>query len=152
MESWLLMGDFNSLLMIDDKEGGQLVTNYELWDFDLLVQACGLVDLRSIGYRLTWTNGMVYCKLDHALANSHWFLADYDSFVEFTPPRCLSNHSCCIVSTMVRDQGPKQPFKFNMWALHRDFHGLVVDSWEVSVLGNTQFTLKAKLTRLKERL
>ncbi|XP_042460193.1 uncharacterized protein LOC122043655 [Zingiber officinale] len=139
--------------MVQDKEGGQPVSNYELHDLERFVHACGLVDLRSIGCRLTWTNGSVSSKLDRAMVNSHWLIADYESYVEFTSPECLSDHSCGIVSTLAREKRCNRPFKFyNMWTLHEGFQDLVASSWDELISGNAQFALKEKLTRLKGKL
>ncbi|XP_042467517.1 uncharacterized protein LOC122050697 [Zingiber officinale] len=57
VEPWLIMGDYNSPLAIQDKEGGEPVS----------------------------------CKLDRAMVNSQWLVADYESYVEFTPPDLVAN-------------------------------------------------------------
>lgn len=130
-----------------------MVTNYEIHDLERFVHTCGLVDLRSVGCRLTWTNGTVSSKLDRTLVNSHWLLADYESYAEFIAPGCLSDHSCSIVTTLAREGGLNRPFKFfNMWTLHEDFQGLVKTSSEEPANENAQYRLKEKLRRLKGKL
>ncbi|XP_074570567.1 uncharacterized protein LOC141827233 [Curcuma longa] len=152
-DAWMVMGDFNSYLSIDEKKGGSPVTNHELRDMQNFTQVCGLVDLRSIGCRFTWTNGNVSCKLDRALVNSFWLMADFDAFAEFTAPGCLSDHSCTIVHTMSKDRPPNRAFKFiNMWALHEDFEKIVKDSWAAPIQGHAQYILKGKMFRLKRCL
>ncbi|XP_042410124.1 uncharacterized protein LOC121999519 [Zingiber officinale] len=147
------MGDFNSFLSIDEKKGGSPVTNHEMRDMQIFAQACGLVDLRSIRCRFTWSNGNVSCKLDTALVNSFWLMADYDAYAEFTAPGCLSDHSCTIVHTLAKDRPPDKDFKFiNMWTLHEDFEKIVKDSWAVPMQGKAQYILKAKMFRLKRCL
>ena len=111
-EAWMIMGDFNAILSVHDKVGGQPVSNYELQDLEQLVQGCGLVDLESIGCRLTWTNGMVSCKFNRALVNSHWLMADLNGYVEFLPPGCLSDHSCCMVSLLECEPRVQRRFLF----------------------------------------
>lgn len=68
---WLVLGDFNVVLMPQDKdkEAGMPILHYETIDFAMTVQHCDLVDLHLIGCRLTWTNDSVSTKLDRALAN-----------------------------------------------------------------------------------
>ncbi|XP_042401070.1 uncharacterized protein LOC121991112 [Zingiber officinale] len=61
-EAWMIMGDFNSFLSIHEKQGGSPVTNHEMRDMQIFAQVCGLVDLRSIGCHLTWSNGNVSSK------------------------------------------------------------------------------------------
>ncbi|XP_042437084.1 uncharacterized protein LOC122023053 [Zingiber officinale] len=151
-EAWMIMGDFNSFLSIHEKQGGSPVTNHEMRDMQIFTQACGLVDLRSVGCRLTWSNGTVSCKLDRALVNSFWLMEDFDAYAEFTAPGCLSDHSCTIVHTLAKDRAPNRPFKFlNMWTLHKDFLKVVGDSWAAPVIGNAQFILKT-MFRLKKCL
>lgn len=41
--------------------------------------------------------------------NSQWLLEDYDSYIEFTASGCLSDYSCGIVYTLVRDRVPNGP-------------------------------------------
>lgn len=99
----MVLGDFNALLTTQDKEGGMLVLYYETSDLDAMVQSYDLVDLRSMGCWLTWTNGKISRKLDRTLVNTHWLLANYQSYAEFLSPGCLSEHSCCIVDLLRRE-------------------------------------------------
>lgn len=64
---WKVLGDFNMLLTFEDKVGDLQIMNYELQYLENLVHSRNLVDLQSKGYSLTWTNGIVSCKLD-----GHW--------------------------------------------------------------------------------
>ncbi|XP_042472114.1 uncharacterized protein LOC122054743 [Zingiber officinale] len=150
---WMVMGDFNLFLSIDEKKDGFPVTNHEMRDMQIFTQACGLVDLRSIGCLFTWSNGNVSCKLDRALVNSFWLMTDFDAYAEFTAPGCLLDHSCTIVHTLSKDRPLNRPFKFiNMWPLHEDFEKVVKDSWAANIQGNAQYVLKAKMFHLKRCL
>lgn len=98
------------------------MTNYELHDLKSMVQQCNLVDLQSVGYRLTWMNGMVSYKLDWALVCSQWLLEDFHSYAEFLPLGCFSNHSCCVIMMLHDEYCERRSFKFyNMWTLHESF-------------------------------
>lgn len=58
------------VLMLQAKEGGMSISHYETSDFATIVQLYELVDLRSLGCRLTWTNDMVSMKLDRTMTNT----------------------------------------------------------------------------------
>lgn len=80
-------------------------------------------------------------------------MADFNGYVEFLPPGCLSDHSCCMVSLLECEPRVQRPFKFyNMWTLHDGYQELVADSWAEPVFGTDQFVLKSKLVRLKSKL
>ncbi|XP_022862530.1 uncharacterized protein LOC111382721 [Olea europaea var. sylvestris] len=120
---WLALGDFNNVLNFDEKSNGADVTPYEIKDFEMCCQNVGLTDMRSIGCFYTWNNNSVWSKIDRAMVNGNWMLESYDSFANFLPSGCLSDHSPCIVSIFGEVGRKKRPFKFfNMWTCHEDFH------------------------------
>lgn len=129
------------------------MTNYVLQDLKSLVHSCNLVDLQSIGRKLTWTNVSVSCKLDRALVNTYWLMANFHGYADFLPPDCLSDHSCCVVSLLTEPCQANKPFKFyNLWTLHKGFQDLVAESWAETVEKTTQFILKEKIVHLKCKL
>lgn len=151
-DPWIVLGNFNALLSVYDKVGGLSVTNFELQGLESLVHSCNLVDLQSIGSKLTWTNGLVSSKLDRVLVNSQWLMANFHRYADFSPSDCLSDHSC-VVSLLNKSQCVKKPFKFyNMWTLHEHFQELVAESWTEIADSTARFILKEKLVRLKGKL
>lgn len=72
--------------------------------------------MRSIGCFFTWS------KLDRAMVNEAWTHGGSNSFANFLPSGCLSDHSPCIVSLFGKVDKKKIPFRFfNMWTNHEDF-------------------------------
>lgn len=63
---WLVMGDFNSVLNINDGIGGNPVTMAEVTDFQQYIDSCELNELPPKGSRHTWSdklgNNRVYSK------------------------------------------------------------------------------------------
>lgn len=130
---WMVIGDFNALMIAQDKEGGIPMADYETSDLEVMVQTYNLVDLRSIGCQLTWTNGSVSSKLGRALVNIQWLLANYQSFVKFLSPKYLSYHSYYMVSLLQGEQPKQLTFKLhNLWTMHEGFYVLIEESWEQS--------------------
>ena len=58
--SWLLLGDFNSILSQEDKHNGVPVSTYETSYFRNCCSDLGIADLNSTGSHFTWTNGTIW--------------------------------------------------------------------------------------------
>ncbi|KAK6162507.1 hypothetical protein DH2020_002348 [Rehmannia glutinosa] len=150
---WIAIGDFNNVLNANEKCNGKDVTSDELKHFEECCVLTGLTDLRSMGCNFTWTNNEVWCKLDRAMVNKHWFDQGLDGMANFLPSGCLSDHSPCIVSLLDVIANTNRPFRFfNMWASHTDFNDLVATNWNLYVRGTKQFMLCKKLKHLKRPL
>ncbi|KAK6162607.1 hypothetical protein DH2020_002448 [Rehmannia glutinosa] len=150
---WIAIGDFNNVLNVNEKCNGKDVTSKELKDFEECCVLTGLTDLRSMGCHFTWTNNEVWCKLDRAMVNKHWFDQGLDGMANFLPSGCLSDHSPCIVSLLDVVANTNRPFRFfNMWASHTNFNDLVATNWNLYVRGTKQFMLCKKLKHLKRPL
>jgi len=71
--SWLCFGDFNDVLSLPGKQGGD-PRNFEQMRIDTeCIKLCGLEDLGFTGYPFTWANGRegeehIPCRLDRVLA------------------------------------------------------------------------------------
>ncbi|XP_008227624.1 PREDICTED: uncharacterized protein LOC103327111 [Prunus mume] len=64
---WLLAGDFNEMLGVDDKLGGASVNR--LKGFKRWFDDNNMMDLGFYGAKFTWRNNKVFEKLDHAIFN-----------------------------------------------------------------------------------
>ncbi|XP_075104495.1 uncharacterized protein LOC142178570 [Nicotiana tabacum] len=58
-QPWLVTGDFNSVLLADDRIGGNPVTICEVVDFQECIDTCELMELPCGGSRYTWNDNMV---------------------------------------------------------------------------------------------
>ncbi|KAJ1420313.1 Zinc knuckle CX2CX4HX4C [Sesbania bispinosa] len=54
---WLCMRDFNEVLCMEDKAGGNPVDIQNMLAFKTTLVECELLDLGFVGYRYTWSNG-----------------------------------------------------------------------------------------------
>ncbi|XP_059638701.1 uncharacterized protein LOC132280973 [Cornus florida] len=76
-EPWILLGDFNVLLHVNDFYGGALRWTTGMADFKDFLHANSLEDLRYNGIFHTWSNGSfgyanISRKLDRVLINQPW--------------------------------------------------------------------------------
>lgn len=131
---WLLHSDFDNVLRDDERCNGPPGTPYEIKDFLDCWMDTGLSDLRSIGCLYTWTNHMVWNKLDEAMVNSCSLQAGFFELANFLPSGCSSDHSPCITTLLQLDICKRRSFKFFIiWAGLGNFHDLVQSSWNQMV-------------------
>ncbi|GFY91496.1 hypothetical protein Acr_07g0016920 [Actinidia rufa] len=149
-DPWMVLGDFNNVLNIDERSNGHPVTQYEIKDFQQCCNKWGLTDMVYSGAHLTWTNNTTWCKLDRAMINYKWISDGLRAHAHFGFPGKLSDHSPCLVSLFDNSIQGVRPFKFfNMWTVHEDFQRIV---WETQIYGSAMFRLCRKLKLLKEPL
>ena len=74
---WVLMGDFNEIMYLREKVGGNLQPEGQMRSFGETINRCCLRDLGIIGAEFTWSRrlglrGWVYERLDRAFVSSNW--------------------------------------------------------------------------------
>ncbi|XP_052206780.1 uncharacterized protein LOC127811107 [Diospyros lotus] len=105
---------------------------------------------QSFGCFFTWTNNVVWSKLDRTMVNSDWMLSGFQSVANFLPSGCLSDHSPIIVSVFNSVLEKRKPFWFlNLWAGFVGVNDLVDMVWNQSIPRSKQFVLCRKLKILK---
>ncbi|GFZ18615.1 hypothetical protein Acr_27g0003540 [Actinidia rufa] len=120
------------------------VTAYQIRDFKSYYYDTGISDLRSTGAFHTWSNNIVWSKLDRAMVNTRWIQEGLIAH---------ANHSPCVLSLFGDHDRGASFFKFfNVWAQHESFLDLVTNVWSMRVEGTTMFRLCKKLKALKDPL
>jgi exonuclease III len=69
---WIMVGDFNEISHIHEKEGGAARPLRSMQAFSNALNDCGLDDLGYTGDLFTWRRGRLRERLDRAAANSAW--------------------------------------------------------------------------------
>ncbi|XP_060183270.1 uncharacterized protein LOC132613259 [Lycium barbarum] len=135
------MGDFNSVLHVEDRIGGNQVTHTEIVDFEDCLDACGLVKMPSNGCNYTWTDKQddrIFSKIDWVFVNGDWL----DGM-----PDCRAN--VCQKQPTKR----KQVFKYgNVWGKHPEFQRIVEAGWNIEIVEYKMFQVARKLKLLKKQL
>lgn len=54
---WLVVGDFNCILRLDEKKGGRIIKEVYMNAFRSCISDNGLVEAVSLGKKFTWSNG-----------------------------------------------------------------------------------------------
>lgn len=69
---WLCFGDFNEILVHEEKRGGCKKANSKMSGFRKVLEKCDLQDLSFVGKMFTWMNNGIEERLDRGLASLTW--------------------------------------------------------------------------------
>ncbi|XP_026451799.1 uncharacterized protein LOC113352157 [Papaver somniferum] len=74
---WLVLGDFNCVLRLDEKNGGRTIKEIYMNEFGSWISDNGLVEADVIGEKYTWSNcrsgfQLIVSKHDRAIVNEAW--------------------------------------------------------------------------------
>ncbi|KAM3200902.1 hypothetical protein P3L10_033265 [Capsicum annuum] len=121
--AWIVMGDFNEVLHIDDRIGVNPVSMAEIVEFQACVEECELVELPRQAYS----------------AN---FMAEG-----------LSDHCPVKISLINELRMERPAFKFcNVWTSHLQFMNIVNEGWNQNVEGCQMFRIIKRLKAMKKQL
>lgn len=75
-QPWLILGDFNAIMAIEDKIGS-LAGFSEIQDMRNCMTRCNLNVIKTLGRQFTWSNKKegvhrVFTRIDKVLANTQW--------------------------------------------------------------------------------
>ncbi|XP_058082436.1 uncharacterized protein LOC131230548 [Magnolia sinica] len=76
-EAWIIAGDFNAVVNLDEKRGIHPPNHSSMTEFADAIQSMGLIDAGFSGARYTWCNNQngnaqVWARLNRVLMNSSW--------------------------------------------------------------------------------
>ncbi|XP_026443907.1 uncharacterized protein LOC113344070 [Papaver somniferum] len=154
---WLVVGDFNCVLRLEEKKGG--IPNKEVYmiDFRNWISDNGLVEADAIGKKYTWSNCQkgrrrIVSKHDRALVNNAWHYK-FANWRCKALPRICSDHSPLIGFDFHSSRPVRAPFRFQkMWQSHPSFLNMVENNWNQNMAGAPPFVFNGKLKRLKDAL
>lgn len=95
-ESWLVVGDFNNVMVVEERESGCASLVQEMQPMIDCVRECGLVNMRGRGRHFTWTNNTIRSKIDNVLINERW-IEEYPEVVAHFSAECLSDHAKSLI-------------------------------------------------------
>ncbi|GMI73926.1 hypothetical protein HRI_001061900 [Hibiscus trionum] len=152
---WVVMGDFNEILLAEEKRGGRVRSNRSMQAFREVLLDCGLDDMGYEGTWYTWEKGRVPAtnireRLDRGVSNLAWRNLFPNSSVSRLT-HSISDHCPILISTSP-DQEPdhlrQSFFKFDAsWALEDGFEPFLRTKWDLIT-----DALPEKLIKLAESL
>ncbi|XP_071928020.1 uncharacterized protein [Coffea arabica] len=130
--SWMVTGDFNTITTVDERSGGSPPITRNMEEFNEAISLCGLSSLEFDGPIHTWTNGVLWQRLDRTLINDEWgdlFEVSKTSHLD----RGRSDHALLLLkcgSSFSRGTS----FRFlNVWRSHPQFVQIVKEAWDVHI-------------------
>ncbi|TXG54013.1 hypothetical protein EZV62_019269 [Acer yangbiense] len=74
---WIVVGDFNEILQLDEKKGGVIRSNTTMSSFREAVDDCALMDMGYVGNKYTWSNRqfkgeLIQERIDRAFCCLEW--------------------------------------------------------------------------------
>jgi hypothetical protein len=132
-EPWLLAGDFNDIMSMNEKKGGVPASIRKCNLFKERIDACQLIDIGSVGAIYTWRGPVyhggqrIYERLDRALSNDLWRLAFPDGYVKVLPRLDFSDHHPLLICPFDGSHAtaPKQ-FRFeSAWLIDDSYYRML---------------------------
>ena len=150
---WIVMGDFNCVLNIDERVGAP-VRHHSMVAFRNCVDICGLEDVKAAGHFYTWSNkqageARVFSKIDRVMANDLWF-QNYPNAEAGFLSEGEYDHCPIVLAVYPCDNIVKKPFRyFAMWKYAEGYTDLVKVNWSKGVVGTLMYQVVQKLKRMK---
>ncbi|XP_022030851.1 uncharacterized protein LOC110931782 [Helianthus annuus] len=158
---WVVMGDFNSALHLEDSLNGPSTPSIGMREFNECVQDAELMDIKGHGLHYTWNqkpsngggNGVgLLKKIDRVMGNMKFLELFKDAYVLYHPFR-ISDHTPCILKISPPPKVRPKPFKFaNFITSKPEFRLCVEKEWAKRVVGYNMFAVTQKLRNLKPDL
>nr|CAD1830240.1 unnamed protein product [Ananas comosus var. bracteatus] len=153
---WTLLGDFNVLLSVNDKNGATTHIT-DILNFREVVHDLQLVDLPILNKAFTWTNGRGVPTLerqDRAFISTNWVLA-FPRSTLCALPRPRSDHTPLVLSAFTFIPSADL-FRFeSFWLRHPAVFDVVSTAWNSTTSATTpvnQFASKLKSVQTALRI
>ncbi|XP_075081553.1 uncharacterized protein LOC142166363 [Nicotiana tabacum] len=128
-DPWLLMGDFNVVLSVEDRVNGTPIQEAKSRDFKNFLQVTGVMEMKVEGRTFAWTNNHVYIRFDRELINPAW-VQKWTHLEALVLDLLFSDHSPLSVTLEDRKEQVARPFKFyNYLVDHPEFMAIVETTW-----------------------
>lgn len=118
-EPWLIYGDMNCVMHIEERIGA-LVRRSEIECITQCMNECNMIDVKATGHLFTWNNkqqgeARVFSKIDRDMANQAWQDSYCNAEVGFLNEGTF-DHTLSLLIVYPRANSGKKPFRyFTMW-------------------------------------
>nr|GEX06939.1 hypothetical protein [Tanacetum cinerariifolium] len=154
--SWVLMGDFNAALNLEDCHAGSSRISISMREFKECVGNIEVQDVNSSGLHYTWNQkpkgrGGILKKLDRVMNNLKFMDEFVGTYAIFQPYR-ISDHSPAVLKIPTLCRSKPKPFKFANFLVYKPkFSDIIKVEWEKQVDGHMMFHIISKLKTLKSQ-
>ncbi|XP_058103375.1 uncharacterized protein LOC131246929 [Magnolia sinica] len=154
---WMVCGDFNTTVPIEERLGGVTSFTEATRDFIEAINDSCLIDAVFNGSTFTWCNNRSgrsrrWARLYRMLLNGSW-LSSLPMFTINHLTRSCSDHSPILLRFKDNSANFPQPFRFQrIWTTHDDFKRVVREAWDAEVVAAPMFKVFIKMKHLKRKL
>ncbi|GJU67021.1 RNA-directed DNA polymerase, eukaryota, reverse transcriptase zinc-binding domain protein [Tanacetum coccineum] len=154
---WILMGDFNVALNLEDICLGSSIPNSPMYEFKDCISKIEVMDINCSGLHFTWNQKPrgghgILKKLDRIMGNLDFIDAFPGAYAVFQPYR-ISDHSPSVLKIPSLVSTKPKPFKFYNFLTHKPrFKELLFNTWSIQVDGHNMYKVVSKLKALKTPL
>ncbi|XP_075675045.1 uncharacterized protein LOC142644284 [Castanea sativa] len=157
---WLCIGDFNEILHLGEKVGGNLRPEGQMRSFMETINCCNLRNMGYIGSDFTWSRrlgarGWVRERLDRALVSSTWLIM-FPGMKLHHVAASTSDHCMLVLKvpqTRRRASRRSKMFRFeSMWLKDEHCDEVVVEAWEKGKSMGTQHPFSQCIDECKRSL
>jgi exonuclease III len=157
--NWILGGDFNMIMSLEEKTGGSKRLEQDSGKFRTLPEQLKLVDIENNNGTFTWSNRRsgnqhVACRLDRFLVTEE--LIERDLCMEsLILPKAGSDHWPIALQLAIETTPKFKPFRFEkFWLTHPDFQQLAKTWWIQAEVdqGTKMYRFQQRLKNFKQML
>ncbi|GJT83821.1 RNA-directed DNA polymerase, eukaryota, reverse transcriptase zinc-binding domain protein [Tanacetum coccineum] len=155
---WILMGDFNVTLKIEEHSASGSRSSGDMQDFVDCVNDIEVEDVNQAGLFFTWIKSpskpvtSIMKKLDRVMINFE-FLEKFGGSSARFHPFLISDHSSVVIHIPNSLEGGKKAFRFsNFIADKEEFNEVVKHNWKCDHNGYNMYKLVKKMKNLKSPL
>ncbi|XP_022024450.1 uncharacterized protein LOC110924767 [Helianthus annuus] len=153
---WIVMGDFNAALNIEDALYGTSAQSIGMREFNDCIHQAELMDVNAHGLQYTWNqkpkSGVGLLKKIDRIMGNVVFLDQFPYAYALFHPFRVSDHAPCILKGLGTNGSRPKPFKFpNFIASKLEFKETVKLEWMNRIEGVTMFSVVKKLQNLKPK-
>jgi exonuclease III len=158
-QNWILGGDFNMILSLEEKTGGTKKLEQDSGKFKTLIDHLKLVDIENSNGTFTWSNRRsgnqhIACRLDRFLVTEE--LMETGSYLEsLILPKAGSDHWPLALNLDTGEIPKYKPFRFEkFWLSHPDFQQLAKSWWAQAEIdhGSSMYKFQQSLKNFKQLL
>ncbi|XP_060210352.1 uncharacterized protein LOC132637253 [Lycium barbarum] len=156
-DPWMICGDFNCILSMDEKKGGKPYSFKKSLPFIECIQDCGVKDIDFSGNIFTWSNerkaeDVIWKRLDRTLCNEKWNEA-FNITDNIHLARISSDHCPLLITCKNNQQSYVKYFRFlNFWTDIEGYQNIVKDNWITHTSGNIFWEVQQKLKNTSKAL
>ncbi|GJR88548.1 RNA-directed DNA polymerase, eukaryota, reverse transcriptase zinc-binding domain protein [Tanacetum coccineum] len=156
--SWVIMGDVNVSLHMEDHSEGMSNYTQDMIDFQECINSIEVEDIKWFGLHFTWIKSLLNCdntilkNIDRIMCNNP-FLAHYSNASALFLPYGIYDHNPTILKIPHAMRKINKSFRLaNYVANKANFKKSVKDKWGFEVHGYAMYKLVKKLKNLKPHL